>query len=566
MRSGLLVILLLCSWQLFAQTYVSILGAEDGGTYLWRQALGGMVIAQPAVQARSLTVITDGGSLRAYSLAGRPLWNFSARGRLSPFLTRSREGTSFIARTGGTLIAVSGSGRELWRAELGGDLSGPVVLGWDGRVFAPTARGISCYTASGTLLWRHDFDHRISAGPWLDRTGGLLLALGNGEVLRVSPFGEIARWGFTSAPSLLVSIDRPPSSNPGPGGPGILALHGSGDAWMIDPSMPGTVPYRLPRLPGSPAAVAGMNSRAAVVLANGQTLMLSAEGDVLWVADSHIRGGGRPGEVAVIYDERGVYVLTQDGATGFTGCGGRLWTTTLRNVSGLPAFGDNGVLYSGGTNWILYAWRLEDRALGRSPGPRAAYGTGDPPPSSISALPTRFSENLVRRELQSIRRGISAGRVGRNELEWIAFLKETAEGGARPGRDAIVPITYRVQALRLLSDIGSGENVPWLLRFFRREQDQAVRAAAVAAIGRIGFDPGGMALGEFASIAGPGGQARDEQLLLSIAAATGALCRASGGELYEAGVRVLILLGAPGQPLSVQRRARLELDTLRGGP
>ncbi|MCL2190874.1 MAG: PQQ-binding-like beta-propeller repeat protein [Treponema sp.] len=536
---------------------LSVVDAERAQEYLWRQALGGAVIGQPVVQARSLALITDGGSLRAYSLAGRPLWNFSARGRLGSFLTRSREGASYVARVGGTLIAVSGSGRELWRADLGGDLFAPVVLGWDGRVFAPTERGVSCFTASGTLLWRRDFDHRISAGPWLDCAGGILLSLENGEVLRIGPFGEIAGWRLPSAPSFLVSVE------PAPGVSAVLSLHDTGDVRSIDPSTPNADPSGLPRLPSAPVAVAGGDSGVAVVLSNGQTLMLSAGGEVLWTADSHVRAG-RPGGVAVIYDERGVYVLSPDGATGFAGDGRRLWTTTLRNVSGLPAFGDNGVLYSGGTNWILYAWRLEDRILPqrRNP-PGGSYGTGDPPPSFFSTTPMRFNGNMVSRELDTIQRGIHAGRVGGNELEWIAFLKETAGGDVRPGGDARlrIEVSHRIRALQLLSRIGSSQNVPWLAELFRREQNPAVMSAAANAIGGIGLDPGGVALGEFAAAVNSGGL--DERVLVSVAAATGAVCRGSGGALYDAGVRLLVTLGSPGQPLAVQRQARLELESLR---
>jgi len=567
-----------CALRLFAQGNTPMVAGEmvqGGGTYFWRQALGGMVLGQPVIRAQSLAVITDGGSLRAYSLSGRPLWNFAARGRLSPFLTRSREGTSYIARTNGTLIAVNWVGRELWRADLGGELVGPVVLGWDGRVFAPTARRIACYTASGNLLWRRDFEHRISAGPWLDQSGGILLALENGEALRIGPFGEVMRWGLPSAPAFLVSISRPASPNPSPETPVVLALHHTGDVSMLDPSSPNTSPVRLPGLPAPPLAAAGMDSRAAVVLANGQTLMLSAEGEVLWTTDSHIgaqRQGGAGAQTtaaAVLYDERGVHVLTANGATGFTACGRRLWIAALRNVSGLPALGDNGVLYSGGTDWILYAWRLDDwiaprvRA-GNNPAARASYGTGDPPPSAFSASPMRFNENMIRRELDAIQSGILAGRVGGNELEWIAFLKETAEAGAWPGGQPRITVSHRVRALRLLSRIGSGENVPWLATFFRREQNPAVRAAAAAAIGDIGIDPEGRALEAFAAVASPA-NVRNEQLLLSIAAATGALCRFSGPALYEAGVRMLLMLSSSDRPQSVQRQARRELESLRMG-
>ena len=554
-------------------------GAHEDGSYLWRHAMGGVVLGQPAVQGQSLTLVTDGGNLRAYSLDGRPLWSFSARGRLTPFLTRSREGTSYIARTGGILIAVNASGRELWRANLGGELSGPVVLGWDGRVFAPSARRISCYTASGTLLWRRSFDYDISAGPWLDQSGGIILALANGEVLRIGPFGDVASWRLPSAPAVLVSVRQPASPNPAPGNQVILALHGTGDVRMLDPALPGADPVVLPRLPAAPIAAIGRDSRAAVVLSTGQTLMLSAAGEVLWSADSHIRVhqqrgvGTQGGDLAMVYDDRGVYVLTPGGATGFAGDGRRLWLTTLRNVAGLPALGE-GVLFSGGTNWILYAWRLEDWAVtrGRASGggsvPETSYGTGDPPASAFSASPMRFNENMIRRELDTIQRGILSGSVGRNEVEWIAFLKETAEGGTWPGTSQTgaqprVLITQRIRALQLLSGIGSSNNVPWLVQFFRRERYPAVRAAAATAIGTIGFDPDGRAMEAFAAIASPMGSYRDEQVLVSVAAATGALCRFSGQEAYDAGVRVLIMLSGPNQPTAVQRQANLELASLR---
>ena len=120
---------------------------------LWRQALGGEVTGLPTVQAQSAVVVLDGGNIKAYSTAGTPLWNYSARGRISPFVTRSLEGTSYISRNTGALIAVNRAGRELWRRSPGGPLSGPVISGWDGRLFVPTGNRLTCYTASGNLLW-----------------------------------------------------------------------------------------------------------------------------------------------------------------------------------------------------------------------------------------------------------------------------------------------------------------------------------------------------------------------------------------------------------------------------
>jgi outer membrane protein assembly factor BamB len=59
-----------------------------------------------------------------------------------------------------------------------------------------------------------------------------------------------------------------------------------------------------------------------------------------------------------------------------------------------------------------------------------------------------------------------------------------------------------------------------------------------------------------------GNHANDEQLLLAIASAVGALCRFSGPPLYDAGSQLLYLLNNSGMPPSVRRQAQNELDSL----
>jgi outer membrane protein assembly factor BamB len=117
-------------------------------TPIWRQALGGAVIGLPSVQAGSVTVVCDGGNLRTYSAQGTFLWDFFAQGRLSPFVSRSPEGTSYICRTNGILMAVNRSGRELWRINLGEPITAAILIGWDGRIFVPCSARIRCFTAS----------------------------------------------------------------------------------------------------------------------------------------------------------------------------------------------------------------------------------------------------------------------------------------------------------------------------------------------------------------------------------------------------------------------------------
>ena len=528
---------------------------EINTDWLWRQAVGGAVIGRPTVQAQSVVVALDGGSVKAYSASGRPLWTFSARGRISPHITRSREGTSYICRTNGIFIALSRIGKELWRTNIGGALSGPVVVGWDGRVFVPAARTIMCYTASGTLLWTRELDAAVSAGPWLDQGGAIVLALENSSALRIDPYGAVTVFKLPSAPRILLSS-----------GSRIMALYSGGDVQLLDPSQPDAQPVNLPRLPSPPLAAASRENAVAAALANGQLVLLSPNGRTQWIADTHIRilqqrgRTARDNEASVVFDERGIYVLSAGGATALSADGKRSWFTTLKNASGVPAFDDNGVLYSGGTDWILYTWKLEERAARQGwtlygPPPGGVYGKGIYPPAAFSG---RYEEADVIERLQFIQREIQAGRVGDNERAWLIYLMNVAESGERQG---MFSVNLRITALRLLSRIGSGETMPWLARLFRTEREPLIKAAAARAIGVIGLDPNGRAIRELLDVAIEG-NVHDERVLAAVATAAAALCRFSGPPLFDSGARILVLLSNPDRPQVVQRQARRELESL----
>ena len=130
----------------------------------------------------------------------------------------------------------------------------------------------------------------------------------------------------------------------------------------------------------------------------------------------------------------------------------------------------------------------------------------------------------------------------------------------RPRIQALV----RIQALELLSVIGSKETVPWLVNFFQGENIPMVKAAAVMAIGNIGVDPEGIAIQAFLAAVNEARVDRNEQVLISVAAATGLLCRFSGPPLFETGAKILISLIDPRQHPLVQRQARRELEQLTG--
>jgi outer membrane protein assembly factor BamB len=553
-----LFLFLFCSHCAFAQSGNQIQLSE----YLWRQAMGGVALGTPSVQTQSVVAVLDSGIVKAYSLSdGQLLWSYPVRGGLCPYVTQSREGLSFICTTDGSLIAINRTGKELWKANAGGALSGPIVTGWDGRVFVPAAGKISCYTASGTILWTSELGSGISAGPILDENGCIVLALEDSALIRITPFGALRSWKLPSVPVILLTA-----------GKNILAIYGNGNILRVDSSSENSVPLPFPGLGTRPLAAAGRNNRAAIFLANGQMQLLSGnDGTVLWSAGSLIRPQADE-KAELIFDERGVYALCASGAAGFSPEGNLRWFANLENASGIPAFGNDGTLYSSGKDWVLNAWKMEDRTLNQrqnlyGPAPQAVYGTGNPPPSAYAYIIGRFHEITVRRELEIIQAGIASGKVGGNELDWVAYLMETADGGYWPvvtnSREPKALINHRISALQLLSRIGSIETIPWLVSFFRRESEPLVRIAAALAIGGIGMDPDGKAIQEFTAVVRTGHPIRDEQLFITIAAVTGALCRFSGHPLEDIGFQLLNMLNNPRFPYLIRRQAQQELNSLK---
>ena len=522
--------------------------------------MGGAVISLPSVQAQSAVVALDGGNIRAYSTAGTPMWNYSARGRISPFVTRSREGTSYFSRTNGILISLNRAGRELWRRDLGSPLAAHVIVGWDGRLFVPVEKKILCYTASGNLLWTKTFESPYSVAPKADRNGGLMLALENKEVHRIDPFGNTHIWMLYDAPAILLSIEN--QRVVVLYADGAMEILGAAQDWFMG-AQSEVHSAVLPRLPSNPIAAASRGNNFAVTMNDGRIAFVSLdEGKIVWTGNSHIREftstGGRPElEAEMFFDERGIYILSKNGASCFSPNGTRLWFTFLQNAAAIPAFGNDGVLYSGGRDWILYSYKIEDRVLPEKnalygPVPEGNYGMGRPRVNNTLNIP--LNENERRARIEQIARGISAGRVGADEPAWKSFLLTVSTGQDH--------IQLRLGAINLLGKIGSQETIPWLVNIFNNESEPMIRAAAVNAIGEIGVDPQGYAIQTFL-YAIIYGHARDGQVLAAIASATGALCRFSGPPLSETGIRILNLIAAGNQPPLARRQATRELSSLR---
>jgi outer membrane protein assembly factor BamB len=555
------IFLLVFTFQVFSQSETDETDLS-GNEPLWRQALGGAVLSPPHVQAQSAVIAIDGGSIRAYSASGTPMWFYSAKGRINPFVTRSREGTSYLSRTNGALIAVNRSGRELWMRNIGGPLTSDVVVGWDGRLFAPTDKKISCYTASGNLLWIKIFESPFSIAPKLDRSGNIIFALENNHAYRVDPFGNSNPYMLSGAPAVLLSIEQQQ----------ILVIYKDGNMEIIASAVNWYFPamsdvnstvVNLPKLPAVPLAAASRGNNTAALLNDGRISFVSLnEGKIIWEGDTHIKEFSKNNrtetDAQLLFDERGIYVLSKNGASCFTVDGRRLWHIFLQDAAAIPAFGDDGILYSGGNDWILYAYKAEDRLLPAraniyGSAPEGSYGMGKPQTHYLTN--TVYDENYVKNKLKQIESAIKDGRVGADEPAWTTFLLTASARNEY--------IQYRIKALQLLGQIGSGETIPWLTDIFRKESEPLIKAACASAIGNIGVDPDGIAIQTFLYSMLQTSVLKNEQVLAAITSSVGALCRFSGPPLTETGIRILNLLTENSYSTAIRSQASREIASLR---
>ena len=570
-----LIIFLLITMQVFSQP---IDPSQDmtplfDDPPFWRQAMGGAVVGSPVSQAESVVMVSDGGNVKAFSWQGKPLWDYYARGRLQPFITRSREGTTYVCRSAnqnsGVLIAINRSGRELWQINLGEPLNAPIITGWDGRLFVFTVNRILCYTASGFPLWSKKMEKGTAIKPQSDGQGGFFLVLEDGEFLIINAFGNVISEKLATIPMSIIPVKISGDAV------SFLFVYSTGALELYDTDGKNLDALGEITLQARPLAVTTWNSNAAFLLANCRVCLLSlTEKKVLWNSDSHLSAT----DLAVagfdtnfFYDERGIYLLTRSGASAFLEDGRRLWLMRLRGAASLPAFSDEGVLYSGGADWILYAYKLEERVkiqkrLLYGPAPEGNYGTGISQPGAWSNYPNRFTESEMDIWFREIETALRQGQVGEKEKEYVSWLMEIS--GSSMGiynRESRAPVFTppRARAARLLAYMGSTETIPFLANLFTRERDTAVKAAAAEALGKIGVDPEGLAMGVFSEAVFPPSPLRDEQVLTAVVIATGALCRFSGPPLSETGIRILTLLSSPDRPPAVRSRAEREILTLR---
>jgi len=561
-----------------AQQRVDISKAVISAAPLWETRIGDTIKATPHLQAGSVVLVGENGSVRSFFMSGTPLWNFDAKGTAVPYIARSYEAATYVCNTEGVTMAINRVGRELWRLRLDRPLTHSPVVGWDGRVFIPVDSIMSCRTASGHALWTIDLGSRIAFSPVLDKTGSAAAVLQNNDFIKVNQFGIVDRLRLTRQPVLIAPLKEGTLQS-------YILQYQNGEMEKITFNETAREGNRLFKsnfrtLPAPPVATASLNAQFVVTLRDGRTLCMDAGGNTLWTRDSHEaaaeKGSGNiaMGQAAMMFDERGVYTITLRGVSAFTAEGRRRFVHKLSvECSGVPAISDEGLLYACGKDNILRVYKIDAKPRTvithrfYGPEPEGNYGMGKPPPSPWTGQSNRYHDAEQDSTYEEISAVIRSGQLGKNEPVYVAYMMEMigffiGSPQVSPVRPSVKP-AQRIRLISLLAHVGSRETIPFLWNIFDKDPEPAVRRACADAIGIIGVDPTGRSFYSYHYLLTPNNPNIDPQLVLAATSSIARLCRFSGPPLAPEGINVLqYFLNIHSLPNVVKTQIRNELDGL----
>jgi|TergutMp193P3_1026864.scaffolds.fasta_scaffold04471_3 outer membrane protein assembly factor BamB len=545
---------------------------------MWETAIGDTIKGMPHLQAGSVVLVGERGSVKSFFMSGTPLWNFDARGTAVPYIARSYEAATYVCSTDGVFMAINRVGRELWRLRLERPITHAPVVGWDGRVFISVDSVMTCRTASGNALWTIDLDSPMTFAPVLDKTGSVATVLQNMEFVRINQFSHLERIRLDRLPVMIVSLlDENQQS--------YVLMYQSGELEKIvfnDSARAGSKLSKssLRALPAPPVSSASRGSQFVVTLRDGRTLCLDSGGTVLWTRNMHEsreeRGSGNlaQDQAYMMWDERGIYSITIRGVSAFAAEGRRRFVHRLQTeCSGVPGFSDEGLLYACGRDNVLRVYKIDVRPRTvpqtrfYGPEPEGSYGMGNPPASPWTGDGSRYNDinqDIVYAEIEA---AIRSGQIGKNEPLYVAYMMETIGFFiGNPHYSLVRPEVkppQRIRLINLLAQVGSRETIPFLWNIFDKDPEPSVRRACADAIGIIGVDPTGRSFQSYNYLLSPNNPNMDPQLVLAATSSIARLCRFSGPPLSPEGIRVLrYFSNLPSVPNHIKTQIRNELDGL----
>ncbi|HRW24095.1 MAG TPA: PQQ-binding-like beta-propeller repeat protein [Spirochaetia bacterium] len=545
-------------------------GAAEGNAaeVLFRFPVGGVVTSGPVVAAGRVWLLSDSRTLYTLTVDGVAIGKRALPERRAAFIVGDAYGRAAVSDGATGLSLINKAGQEAWRVELGSAPGSPPAFAPDGRLYVCAGGELSAFAPNGRRLWRTRLGAAPSSAIVVGPGGGPAIGLSDGRVALFHPdSGVAAELALGSAPvALAATADRLALGLEDGRVVVLSADEGSG----APTPAPGAPDYAAaPRLGSRPVALAAASDAVYALGADGALLAVDGVGAELWRLSGVAPGG--PAALAA-FDGRAI-VLTRAAVTSYGPDGSVYRSLTLRNAVSMPAIAPNGAVFSGGADWILYAYRFE-RPLEAAPGPAIA-------PLDLEAIDAMareeafwtvapWSDDEAMERLYDIEKSLESGTIGMESRRTALYLTAVALGrmdapfgsGRAPNGPAPRGPLPRVYACGLLGRMGLPWAVPALVEAFMNDPEPSVRAAAAYAVATIGLDPEGRALGAFAEAAGG---RLDGATAGAIVDAIDGLYRASGALDDRSGMLALLRIAGGDYARDIRSKAEKALSRVSRG-
>lgn len=546
-----------------AKTYSEELSLEP----LFRFPLGGVVSSGPVLSGKRLWVLSDSKILYSITTEGVASGKRSIPSRHIPFMLADPCERLAIVDDSNSLSLLNKAGQEVWKTSLKARPAFSPFFSGDGCLFVPFDKGISAYAPNGRELWRKSFSSGLSASPLSGPGGGPLLALKDGSIHLFSAYGGLVKSVSFSAPAALLSCNQD----------SILAALQDNSLVIMDsglgPGPSGSFP--VIKLAAKAVAAASAKSMHFVLDSGGNILAVDSLGNKLWQLQSGTPFGvpfGLASDPAklVAFEER--LILLSDSIVRSYGMDGSFYRELkLKSSASFPVISESGTVFTGGKDWILYAYKFElpqraihvpkanalSLAIIEEAAKEEAFWTLEP-----------YSNDSVQKKLANIEKLLKSGTIEDDLASAKAYCAAIALGkmhaplGMGAAKTEALPsgVLARTKACELLGMMGYHDAVPFLADVFLYDKEAVVKIAAADAISMIGLDPEGGALRAFAFATE---KSLDDRTAISIINAILALYRANGSLDDFSGIMAILRIAGGNYSAAVKSRAEKALLQLK---
>ncbi len=285
----------------------------------------------------------------------------------------------------------------------------------------------------------------------------------------------------------------------------------------------------------------------------GGLFALNAGGKELWKVATGIPSG------SLFLARSRIVVVGKGRVASYSRIGEALREAAFSQAVGRGLLAPSGLLFSAGADWVVSAFRYEGPlvpiVLPRAPGLPADR-------SAVAALGAfaagPSAEDREMAIVADIEKMVEAGGPGSKEAGDRAVLEAIAKGTIPLSGEIVTQLRFRlfarprIEACRVLGEIGSPESIDALADIALAGGDPSVKAAAYRAIAAIGVDPDGRA---DKALAAAGFARLDGEVAFALVDAIEALALRSGQTLGVEAARSLVSLSGPGYPSVVRARA-----------